>query len=129
MTDPLALIIEDDPDLANIFAKALRAAEYEIEIIRDGTAALERLSGTEPAVVVLDLHLPYVSGKTILHHIRADRRLAQTRVMLTTADSILADTLRSEADLVLLKPISYGQLRDLAVRLRPPDITGVEDNA
>lgn len=129
MRDPLALIIEDDRDLANIFAKALRAAEYEIEIIRDGTAALERLSGTEPAVVVLDLHLPYVSGKTILHHIRADQRLAQTRVMLATADSILADTLRSEADLVLLKPISYGQLRDLAVRLRPPDITGLEDNA
>ena len=128
MTDPLALIIEDDRDLANIFAKALKAAEYEIEIIRDGTAALERLSGAEPAVVVLDLHLPYVSGKTILHHIRADKRLAQTRVMLATADSLLADSLRSEADLVLLKPISYGQLRDLAVRLRPPDITGTEDN-
>lgn len=129
MTVPLALIIEDDQDLANIFAKALEAAGYTIEIARDGNAALELLSISEPAVVVLDLHLPYVSGRTILRRIRTDRRLDQTRVMLATADPLLAESLRGEADLVLLKPISYGQLRDLATRLRPPGVTGAEDRA
>ena len=129
MTVPLALIIEDDQDLANIFAKALEAAGYKIEIARDGNVALEQLSILEPAVVVLDLHLPYVSGRTILRRIRTDRRLDQTRVMLATADPLLAESLRGEADLVLLKPISYGQLRDLATRLRPPGVTGAEDRA
>ena len=127
MNEPLALIVEDDTDLANIFAKALEAAEFETEIVQDGHAALERLATTQPAVVLLDLHLPYVSGKTILRHIRSDARLAQTRVMLATADSMLADSLRFEADLVLLKPIAYGQLRDLAMRLRPPDVLGQVD--
>ena len=124
MTNSLALIIEDDEFLAEIFSLTLQEAEFEIEIIRDGKAALTRLAAIIPALVVLDLHLPYISGVDILHQIRADRRLAETRVMLATADAIMADNLREAADLVLLKPISTNQLRDLAKRLHPPDILG-----
>ena len=126
MTNPFALIIEDDPDLATIFAEALQMAEFETEIVSDGQAALGRLAATTPAVVVLDLHLPHVSGPKILQQIRADRRLAKTRVLLATADALMAESLRREADLVLLKPISFHQLRDLAKRLRPPDIIGLD---
>ena len=89
--------------------------------IEDGQTALARLAEVTPAVVVLDLNLPHVSGDEILHQIRADERLAETRVMLATANAMLAETLRGESDLVLLKPISPDQLRDLASRLRPPD--------
>lgn len=117
-----ALIIEDDFDLASIFAGALRIAEYEVEIVQDGRLALERLAALIPDIVVLDLHLPRVSGEDVLHHIRADRRLTKTRVMLATADPLLADNLREEADLVLIKPISFTQMRDLAARLRPRDV-------
>ncbi len=124
MTNHLALIIEDDQKLAAIFAQALQMAEFETEIIHDGEMALARLAETRPAVVVLDLHLPNVSGADILRQIKADTRLAKTRVMLATADSVMAETLRSKADLVLLKPISFIQLRDLAARLRPPDVIG-----
>ena len=119
---PLALIIEDDPKLATIFAEALRQAGYKTEFILDGRRALERLAETIPAVVVLDIHLPYYSGTEILQQIRADSRLAQTRIMLATADALRADQLRAEADLVLLKPIGYRQLRDLAERYLPRDL-------
>ena len=115
----LALIIEDDPDLAIIFTGALRQAGFKTEIILDGRHALERLAATVPAIVLLDVHLPYYSGMEILQKIRADTRLAQTKVILATADSIRAEQLQAEADLVLLKPISYRQLRDLAERLLP----------
>ncbi len=124
MTDPFALIIEDDKKLSVIFEQALKMAEFETEVVRDGGLALTRLAETTPAVVVLDLHLPNVPGAEILREIRADERLANTRVILATADPITAEALRSEADLVLLKPISFSQLRDLAFRLRPPDVTG-----
>ena len=124
MTYSLALIIEDDPDLSTIFAEALRGAEFETEIVRDGNSALNRLEDIVPNVVVLDLHLPHVSGKDILQHIRDDSRLNETKVILATADASMADTLESMADLVLLKPISFGQLRNLAARLRPPDVVG-----
>lgn len=118
---PSALIIEDDAKISTIFAEALKTVEYETEIIQDGQIALDRLAEMTPDVVVLDLHLPHVSGPNILRQIRAESRFAKTRVMVVTADSALADSLEDEADLVLLKPISFNQLRDLAARLRPPD--------
>jgi CheY-like chemotaxis protein len=67
--------------------------------------------------VVLDLHLPGVSGRKLLDVIRADGRLTKTRVILATADYRTAEELRDSADLVLLKPISFKQLRDLSARL------------
>jgi DNA-binding response OmpR family regulator len=116
----LALIVEDDPKLAAIFAEALRAAEFETEVISDGRKALDRLDESVVAnLVVLDLHLPHVSGRDILQAIRANERYNQSRVILATADPLLAEELRPNADLVLLKPISFIQLRDLASRLRP----------
>ncbi len=121
MTNPLALIIEDDQKLATIFAEALKTVDFETEIIEDGSTALIRVAETTPAIIVLDLHLPNVSGRDVLHHIRTNSRLTKTRVILATADSLLAENLRTEADLVLLKPISFGQLRDLAARFRPKE--------
>lgn len=121
MSQPLAFIIEDDDKLAAIFAQALQAAQYDSEIIQNGETAVFRLAETQPEIVILDLHLPRVSGKDILRKIRSDPRLEATRVILATADPIVAESLRDEADIVLIKPVSYGQLRDLAKRLRPAD--------
>lgn len=117
MNDQLAMIIEDNEDLAIIFAEALRAAGFETETIEDGQKAMEQLDASVPAIVILDLHLPQVSGERLLKRIRKDHRFADTRVIIATADPRLADMLKDEADLVLLKPISFGQLRDLAARL------------
>lgn len=120
MNQGLALIVEDDEDLSTIFGAALKAAGFAIEIIDTGNGALDRLAAVVPDVVVLDLHLPNVAGPDVLSAIRADSRLAQTRVILATADSRLADMLRDQADFIFLKPISFGQLRDLAERLSLP---------
>ena len=118
---PLALIVEDDDEQVSIFAEALRRAEYETEVAQDGQLALTRLGEIVPDLVVLDLHLPYISGREILRQIRTNARLAETRVIIATAAPSTADMLRHEADLVLIKPISFIQLRDLATRMRPPD--------
>ncbi len=112
-----ALVIEDDVDLATIFGEALRAAGFEVESAPSVGTALARLAVTQPDVVTLDLHLGGGKGSTLLDHIRGETRLARTRVILTTADSALAESLQGKADLVLVKPISFIQLRDLAGRL------------
>jgi CheY-like chemotaxis protein len=67
---------------------------------------------------VLDINLPYISGDKILYYIRGDTRLAKTRVIIASANTLTASDLRNEADLVLIKPISYHQLSDLAARLQ-----------
>ena len=114
----LALVIEDDPEQQKIFTKAVEMAGFSVETIGDGTEAIQRLDEVTPSLIILDLHLPTVSGDEILRHIRADERLASVSVILATADPLLADTLHDESDLILLKPISFIQLRDLATRLR-----------
>ena len=116
---PLALIIEDDQNLALAFAEAVREAEYEVEVIYDGKMALERLTEITPAIVVLDLHIPHIKGSDILHYIRSTERIKDTRVIVASADDLEAAELRGAADLVLLKPIGFRQLQQLATRLRP----------
>ncbi|WP_420631546.1 response regulator [Candidatus Leptofilum sp.] len=114
---PIALIIEDDPDLIRIFARALELSGYQTSTVSDGKEAITMLSGDMvPDIVILDLHLPGVRGSEILHTIRADSRFAHTRVILATADYLLAENLREDADMVLLKPISFSQLRELSSR-------------
>ncbi|MBN1304277.1 MAG: response regulator [Anaerolineales bacterium] len=118
---PLAYIVEDYEDMVVVFSKAMERAGYEIEAARDGAVAQQRLKEIVPDVVVLDLHLPGVSGDVLLKEIRADVRMKNTRVLLTTADAAKADSLRDLADLVLLKPVSFVQLQQLAEKYFPKD--------
>lgn len=120
---PIAFVIEDDVDLSTIFAEALKSAGCKTEVLRTGDGAMRRLKEVVavataiPDIVVLDLHLPNVSGADILDYIRADARFNRVRVMVASADPRMADTLQDQADLVLIKPISFSQMRDLAKRL------------
>ena len=113
----LALVVEDDEDLAIIFTAALQEANYRVETIRDGLLAQRRLSQVEPQLVILDLHIPYVSGGEILNQIRADTRLKCTTVVIASADARLAEMYNDTTDFVLIKPFSFKQLRDLTARL------------
>lgn len=117
MSEKFALIIEDDEDLATIFSEALKAGGFQTEIIYDGAIARQRLAEVSPDVVVLDLNLPHVDGNQLLTQIRSDARIEKTRVIVATADSGMANMLDHEADLVLLKPISFVQLRTMAERM------------
>ena len=119
MAQPFALIVEDDVDLAEIFRQALTAAQFQAEVIHDGLLAQERLKQVAPVVVILDLYLPHVSGETLFRQIRSSPHLQAVRVVVTTADAVAADFLRSEADIVMVKPISYLQLRDITKRFHP----------
>jgi len=113
------LVIEDDPDLAEIFSQALSAAGFEVDVLRDGTDASERLKQIVPDIILLDMHLPHISGVELLSQIHSDERLREVRVVVTTADARLAESLAESVDLVLIKPISYSQLREITARLKP----------
>jgi CheY-like chemotaxis protein len=116
MARPFVLIVEDDPKLREIVRLTLEA-DFNLEFCTDGQTALERLKNVIPQIVVLDLNLPGLSGREVLAYIRSETRLARTQVVLTTADNRQAETLNNEADIVLLKPVSPAQLRELTLRL------------
>ena len=121
----LALIIEDDEDLADIFAEALRGVGYEVEHVADGRVAQGRLrSGAVPFLILLDMHLPHVAGGELLTEMKQDERFANTMIILTTADARMGEAYSDQADFMMIKPISFVQLRDLTSRLHPKDQSG-----
>ena len=115
------LVIEDDPDLAEIFSRALAAAGFEAEVLRDGAEASERLKQIVPHIIVLDMHLPHISGVELLSQIHSDERLKEVPVVVTTAVARLGESLTETVDFVLIKPISYTQLREITARLKPKE--------
>ena len=119
--NPLALIIEDDEDLVEIFAEALRGVGFEVEQAPDGKKAEERLkNGTPPYLILLDMHIPFISGGELLTNlIKQDERFENTMVIITTADARMGEAYREQVDFVMIKPISFVQLRDLTARLKP----------
>jgi DNA-binding response OmpR family regulator len=117
MTEQLALIVEDDPQIGAIFSIALQG-EFTTEVIPDGAAALARLGEIVPKIVILDMHLPNMSGAELYQYIQAQERLAGTRTIICTADGRQAELMHDHADIVMVKPVSPIQLRELAIRLR-----------
>ena len=115
---PLALVVEDDDKLVSIFTQALKIADFETTSVCDGREAIQLLGTIQPAVILLDLHIPGAAGDKVLAHIRQEARLKKAQVILATADPLMADMLIDQSDFILQKPVSFGQLRDLAVRLR-----------
>ena len=117
-----ALIVEDDRDVAALYRHVVESLGFETEVLRSGEAASARLEMIVPAVVVLDMHLPvHISGSDLLHQIRTDKRLTRTRVIVVTGHAELAETIRDEADAVLIKPVDISQLSDLIAHLLPRD--------
>ena len=72
MDKKLALVIEDDAYLSDVFSEAVKKAGYNVEVLTDGKAARARLLAVAPDVVILDLHLPHVSGADLLTEILKD---------------------------------------------------------
>ena len=120
MDKNFALVIEDDVDLAEIFATALQNAGYEVAHAADGRIALEKLNGERvPSIILLDMHLPHITGGDLLTGtIKLDKRFTHTTVVITTADARMGDMYSDQVDFVLIKPISFIQLRDITARLK-----------
>lgn len=121
MNQKHALIIEDEVNLTEIFSRVLNMANFQTDVVITGDAAAQQLTATIPDLVILDLHLPRVSGQTILRQIRSDRRLINTKIIIVSADVVTAKTLSNRADAVLFKPIGIHDLLDVVTDIFPAD--------
>jgi DNA-binding response OmpR family regulator len=116
---PLALIVEDEDLLAELFAVAFEEAGYQTETARDGQQALDLLEKITPHIVLLDIHLPFVSGEEVFFAIKKMERLAETKVIMATADVRKAKEMDGKADMVLVKPVGFRDLNTLIDDMRP----------
>lgn len=110
------LVVEDDPDLSEQLADAMREAGYAVDMTGDGEEA-EFLGETEPYdAVVLDLGLPNLDGMTVLEHWREAGRTMP--VLVLTARDRWSDKVAgfdAGADDYLAKPF---RMEELLARLR-----------
>jgi len=109
------LIVEDEPELAEVMRDYLAQAGMEAEILSEGTLAVETILDTAPDLVVLDVMLPGKDGLTICREVRA---ASDVPIIIETArveeiDRLLG--LELGADDYLCKPFSP---RELVARIR-----------
>ncbi len=107
----LVLIAEDEEPLAETVALAVREAGYTPLIALHGRQALELARARRPALLVLDLMLPYLDGATIITALREDARATGTMppIILMTGAS-LVQARAAGADVVLRKPFHLADL-------------------
>lgn len=132
MNNKTILLVEDNPQDELLTLRSLRKANLvnRIDVARDGQQALDYLfrkgefaerEGPElPAVVVLDLGLPCLSGLEVLEQLRADPRTALLPVVILTSSDEEQDRLKSYeqgANSFVRKPVDFGQFAETVARL------------
>lgn len=125
---PIAMVIEDNEDLNSIFTSALEKAGYDVRSAYNGSEAKILLADIVPSIITLDLHMPDMSGEVVLTYIRSQPRFDKVRVIVATADPRAADAMHIQPELVLLKPISFSQLSQLASRFSPRDTAALSSD-
>jgi len=118
-TEPKKIIIvEDEPDTAEMFAEMMRLSGYHVLKSYGGTPAIALISHEIPDAVVLDVMMPDLSGLEVLRHLRQDPRLEKIPVIAVSAKSLPSDIkngLDAGANKYLTKPVAFQDL-NAAVR-------------
>lgn len=105
------LIAEDDAPLASFIATTFSAEDHLTEVAANGEEALQRLSGAEYDLLILDLNLPVMGGSQVLRKIRS--RDGDLPILILTATDHVSERvacLDAGADDYLTKPFSFSEL-------------------
>ena len=132
MAQKMIMVVEDNPDDEELTLRALRQAKIanEIVVTRDGNEALEFVFGKGqyagrnlermPAVILLDLKLPKLSGLEVLKQLRSDPRTKLIPVVVLTSSSEDEDMLRSYqvgANSYVRKPVEFASFANAVSQL------------
>jgi CheY-like chemotaxis protein len=132
MSERSILLVEDNPQDEQLTLRALRRSNLanRIDVARDGQQALDYLfregefahrEGPDlPAVILLDIGLPRLSGLEVLERLRADPRTALLPVAILTSSDDERDLLRSYrggCNSFVRKPVDFGSFAETVARL------------
>lgn len=88
------LLIEDDRDIAHLFARGLRHYGHEVEVATDGQSGLAAALATQADIVLLDLRLPKLDGVDVLRRLRETRPDLPVAVLTNQSDPELTEEVR-----------------------------------
>ena len=112
-------MVEDEVDIAGLIKHTLeRAGHADVQVVGSGDAALKAIAEAPPALVVLDLNLPVISGIDVCRLLRSQPETARLPIIMVTARTGETERIAGldlGADDYITKPFS---LRELAARVR-----------
>ena len=116
------LIVDDEPNIVQLVRITLEDSRVHVLEAADGTTALGQAMAACPSLILLDVDLPDVSGLDVCRRLKAQARLADTKIVMLTAaaqQDDIARGLAAGADLYLTKPFSPVRLLALVEQLLP----------
>lgn len=112
------LLVEDEPDIVDFMERMLRRAGYTIRVVADGLAAVTAIRIHPPAVMILDLVLPVMSGWAVLEQLH--REQCHVPVIVMTANpNAFARLSGYGVQHYLVKPFFMGELLDALAEVYP----------
>ena len=117
------IVVEDEPDAAEMFAEMMRVSGYHVLKILSSTPAIGIIAAQKPDVVILDVMMPDVSGLEVLRFMRREPELKHIPVILVSAKSMPSDIkmgMDAGASLYLTKPVGFLDLKQAVEGLLTP---------
>lgn len=113
-----ALVVDDNFFNRDIFRHALEMAGFVVSEAEDGKRGLEMLEGGTYDLIVLDLQMPKMDGRTMLRHVRRQPQHGKMHVLVVTANpQMVTDEMDTLADFVMSKPINVMEFATFAKRI------------
>ncbi|HWD22044.1 MAG TPA: response regulator [Burkholderiales bacterium] len=109
------LIADDEPNIVTALEFLLQKSGYEVDVARNGDEVLERIGGSPPDLVLLDVMMPRRSGYEVCRAIRGRPGGGRIKILLLSAKGGEAEArkgLEAGADLYVTKPFSTRELVD-----------------
>jgi signal transduction histidine kinase/DNA-binding response OmpR family regulator len=107
---PYILLIEDDPQSAELMTTQLATAGYRVDVAGDGETGLATARGHRPDAIVLDVALPDIDGWEVIRRIKADEDLAGIPVFFATIIDDPQAGLALGAKDYFVKPVDQSKL-------------------
>ena len=105
-TQPRVLMVEDHPDIADLYQLKLQLEGYRVAVASNGMTGLQLARELKPDVVLLDVHVPVLDGLQLLAALRADEGTRDTPVVVCSEDDnpqLIQEARRLEAAAYLVK--------------------------
>jgi two-component system phosphate regulon response regulator PhoB len=106
---PRVIVLEDEPDIAELISQALQREGCTVERFEDGLAGLSAVQAKRPELLVLDLMMPGMDGLSVCRELRRERATRELPILIVSARSEEADVvcgLELGADDYVTKPFS-----------------------
>jgi two-component system cell cycle response regulator DivK len=114
------LIVEDDPQNMNLVEMTLRAGRYALLKATDGEKAMKIAVKDKPDLIIMDIHLPKLSGLEVTKKIRQMPALSHIPIIAVTAYAMRGDrekVIDAGCDAYLSKPVNTRELRRLGAEM------------